>query len=299
MQPCCPRGTTDRRIYAKPGTIARALEGRWRANTKDLRFRDGPWRYSRRLRQDYPAQGWKIHVSATVLSAGDVLARARPVLAKHDAPFKVPARLELLAALNAGLGQFSQVGKFLTVYPRNDAEAINLARELHAATHGFHGPRIPFDTRYKKNSLVFYRYGSFFAKGRNGSGGKIVDPAGRVRADVRDRAHAVPKWLKDPFTKGRIKSKRLRLADSIGMELLPFKAIAQRGKGGVYQAVDLSVSPARLVLVKEGRRHGETDWLGQDGFARTEREGRVLRDLHRCGLPVLEPIREFTERGNH
>jgi hypothetical protein len=233
-----------------------------------------------------------------VLSASDVFSRALPILAKHDALFKVPARLEFLAALNSGLGQFSQVGKFLTVYPRDDAEAVDLARQLHATTRGLHGPKIPFDARYRKNSLVFYRYASFLGVGRDGAAATIVDNLGRARRDLCDRAHAVPKWLKDPFTKGLAKPRRLRFADSIGIDLLPFKALAQRGKGAVYQAADLSVSPARLVIIKEGRRHGETDWMDQDGFARIRREGRILRELRRRGLPVPEVLREFTERGN-
>lgn len=275
--------------------IAEAHERLWRDRIRSLRIRRHPWRYSRHLRCDDAPQGWKIHVAATVLSANDVFLRARPILAKHDAAFKVPDRLEFLAALNSGFSLFSQVGKFLTVYPRNDAEAVDLARELHAATRGLASPKVPFDVRYRKNSLVFYRYASFLDRDGNS---KIVDMQGRIRPDVRDRAHASPMWLRNPFNKGRAKSSGLRLKGSIRMGLVPCKALAQRGKGGVYQAVDLSVSPARLVILKEGRRHGETDWLGQDGFARVKGEGRVLRELRQRGLPVPAPLREFVQRGN-
>ena len=38
----------------------------------------------------------------------------------------------------------------------------------------------------------------------------------------------------------------------------------QRGKGGVYQALDLNVNPPRLCLIKEGRKHGELTWDGRD-----------------------------------
>jgi serine/threonine protein kinase len=171
-------------------------------------------------------------------------------------------------------------------------------QQLHAATRGLSGPKIPFDVRYRNNSLVFYRYGSFAPADPSGAGVTIRDPAGRLRRDVRDRAHAIPKWARDPFRTGTPKPARLRVAESIGIDLLPFKAVAQRGKGGVYEAVDLSISPPRLVIVKEGRRHGETDWRGYDGFARIQHEARALRLLRRRGLPVPAPLREFTERGN-
>ncbi len=137
-----------------------------------------------------------------------------------------------------------------------------------------------------------------YPAGRNGAVPTIIDPAGHVRLDARGRVHAIPKWAHNPFDKHRAKRPRLRISDSIGIDLLPFKALAQRGKGGVYQAVDLLASPARVVIIKEGRRHGETDWLDQDGFVPTQREARVLRSLLRRGLPVPELFREFTERGN-
>jgi Protein kinase domain len=269
----------------------------WLARTKRLSFSDGSWFYSRERRRDDPAQGWKIHVSATILSAHEVFGCIYPILRKSEVLFKVPCRLELLIFLNSGIPNFSQVGKFVTVYPQREGEAVDLARELHEATRGLTGPKIPFDVPYRKNSLVFYRYGSFSQAFRKSTRGVIIDPAGRTHRDVRDRVHAVPKWLSDPFQQRRRK-RIFRIASPIGSDFLPFKALAQRGKGGVYEAVDLSVSPARLVIVKEGRRHGETDWLGHDGFARTQHEARVLRLLRQRGLPVPEVIREFSKCGN-
>lgn len=256
---------------------------------------DGYWRYSRRPRRDEPRQGWKIHVSATILSAAEVFSRVHPILRKYDALFKIPARLELLSSLNAGLPDFSQVGKFLTVYPRSTIEAKTLARELHVATRGLSGPRIPFDLRYRPNSLVHYRYGSFRRSTKN-SGGVIRVPSGKLRADKRGPGRAVPAWLEDPFQSVRPKSARPR--GPIGLELLAYKVRSQRGKGGVYEALDLSVSPARRVILKEGRRHGETDSHGKDGSARVKQEARVLRSLRAAGLPVPRIFREFVQDGN-
>ena len=244
---------------------------------------------------DDPAQGWKLHVSATVFSALDVLGRAEPVLRRHNALFKVPRSLRLLNSFNAGLTQFSQVGKFLTVYPRSTDEAIHLAAELHLATRGLAGPRIPFEERYRRNSLVFYRYGSFGpAAGK--IAGTIRDAAGRRRRDERAFAKAIPSWLDDPFPKPRTKSRAT--AGPIGLDYLPLKVLRQRGRGGVYEAVDFSVSPTRLVIIKEGRRHGEPDRVGQDGYARLKREGWLLRRLASARVPVPQVLREFSQNGN-
>ena len=267
---------------------------RLQAQLENLPLVHGDWRYSRRPGRGDPSQGWKIHVSATVLSAAEVLRRVDPILRKCDAFYKVPSRPELLASLNSGLPDFSQVGKFLTVYPRSVEEATNLARELDKVTRGLPGPRIPFDAQYRKKSLVHYRYGAF----RSSSNGRdcICDLRGKRFPDLRAPGRAVPSWLEDPFNKRD--RKRTLPKGPIGVDLLAYKARAQRGKGGVYQALDLSISPPRLVMIKEGRRHGETDWSGADGYSRIRHEARVLRALERADVPVPKILREFVQNGN-
>jgi hypothetical protein len=268
---------------------------RWRALIRNLPLSDGNWAYSRLEREDDPAQGWKLHVSATILSAAEVFARVEPILRRSGAFFKVPCRLELLRSLNSGLGDFSQIGKFLTVYPRSHDEALKLARELHGATRGLPGPRIPFDARYRRGSLVYYRYGAFRSP-PGGRPGFIRAPGGKRYRDKRAPGRAVPHWMKDPFQKSPANNSKWR--GLISSELLVFKAKAQRGKGGVYEAVDLSVLPVRSVIIKEGRRHGETNWDGKDGYALIQHEAQVLRKLRKAGLPVPEILLEFTKNGN-
>lgn len=259
-----------------------------------MRLTDGQWLYSRRPAHDDPTQGWKLHVSATVCSAAEVFGRAKPILRKHRALFKVPRRLEFIIALNAGLSEFSQIGKFLTIYPRSTDEALTFARELHRATRGLAGPRVPFDAPYRTNSLVHYRYGAFRTAARKAAG-FIRGPAGLQR-DRRGPGQAVPEWLDDPFNPTRLKNRKT--TGPLGRDYIVYKTITQRGKGGVYEAVDISVSPARVVMIKEGRRHGETDTEGEDGYERVRHEAKVLRRLHSVHLPVPEVLREFCQNGN-
>ena len=275
--------------------IVRRESLRWLARIKHLPLTDGNWTYLRPARKSDPAQGWKLHISATILSATEVFARVEPILRKNDAFSKIPGNLELLRSLNSGLVDFSQIGKFLTVYPQSTSAALKLARELHRATRGLPGPRIPFDAQYCKDSLVFYRFGSFRSSGE-GAPGFIYAPGGRRYRDKRAPRQAIPRWLNDPFQKSRANTSKGH--GLISRELLVFKAKAQRGKGGVYEAVDLSVLPVRRVIIKEGRRHGETNWDGRDGRALVKHEARVLRELRKAGLPVPEIFRKFTQNGN-
>ena len=106
-------------------------------------------------------QGWKLHVSATILSATEVLRRVVPVLTDQRAAFKVAASFGCLADLNSGAGGYSQVGKFITVYPDSDESAVAIAKELEKATRGLAGPRVPTDQQLNDSSIVSYRYGGF------------------------------------------------------------------------------------------------------------------------------------------
>jgi class IV lanthipeptide synthase len=276
--------------------VAQELEGRWREQTSGLTTRDGFWIYSRQARKGDPVQGWKIHLAATVLSASEVFARALPILVQHNSLFKVPAKLAFLAQLNSGGAGFSQIGKFITIYTNSEGEAELLARKLHVATLGAVGPDIPFDSRYRKNSCVYYRYRAY-ANGRNGARTYVLAADGKPHLDRRAPGHAVPWWLKDPFNRPR-RPNRGRSRHPLGLEFLVHRAFAQRGKGGVFEALDLSTYPARFVVIKQGRRHGDTDWNGIDGYARVKREGKVLRLLHAAGISVPKVLREFTRGGD-
>src|SRR5215210_7948523 len=92
----------------------------------------------RKDRAETPEQGWKLHVSADPTSAEAVLRSALPVLLAEDASFKVVSSVLQLGLLNNGGGGLNQVGKFITVYPKDDEQAVRLAVALDEATRGLH-----------------------------------------------------------------------------------------------------------------------------------------------------------------
>lgn len=153
----------------------------------------------------YPDQGWKLHVSATPRTAGAVFAACWPILADARATFKViePGELAEMNGLNASR---SQVGKFLTVYPGSDAEAVQLAVKLHESTRGMAGPRIPSDRPLAPGSLVHYRYGGFVDQTVVTPEGELVpvihEPSGRPVPDRRKPWFQPPPWLLDPLRRG-------------------------------------------------------------------------------------------------
>jgi hypothetical protein len=260
-----------------------------------------PWCFSRGARADDAAQGWKLHVSATILSAKDVLHAIGPLLAADDLLFKGPRALRDLQSMNIGLfSAFTQVGKFVTVYPRTASESVSLANRLCSATSGFPGPAVPFEQAVRPDRNVFYRYGAFLQQADpDGVWDAIIrDPDGSAVEDRRDSWPPFPPWVKSPFPKIDGEKARWQADSPLATQVLVFEALSQRGKGGVYKALDLSVSPPRLCVVKEGRRHGETEWDGRDGAWRARHEGIVLTNLSSASISVPKPYLRWAENGH-
>lgn len=214
-----------------------------------------------------PDQGWKLHVSATPWSAAEVVGRVIPVILQYGVSCKVVGtRLQLLQ-LNNGHYGMGQVGKFITVYPANDDQALDLAVALDEATAGLRGPRIRSDRQLRPGSLVHYRYGTFRQPGRPSSGldgadkveaepqdatGDLRDSAGRLFADRRDHEfRPLFPCSVDPFEDRGVhipvKLRKPPIADRyLIVDVLGCSAV-----GAVYRAIDLGSSPPRLCVLKE------------------------------------------------
>lgn len=289
------------------GAKVQELNERWHelcARYLPVHTEGSVWRYSRDLEEGDPAQGWKLHVSATVLNAHRVLGKVSPLLSSRGVLFKAPSTLALLRRINSGLHHaYSQVGKIITVYPRTDGEAVRLARSLHRLTRGFAAPAVPFDLQYRSGSNVYYRYGGFKPLSIEHPDGTttqaIRDPQGNLVPDLRAPGRAKPEWAEDPFTTATPPRANPPEMTPLATTYRAFGALVQRGKGGVYRAVDFSAEPPRLCLLKEGRRAGELDWDGRDGRWRTRHEGRVLSLLRERGVSVPRVYAWFEAEGNY
>jgi serine/threonine protein kinase len=268
-----------------------------------LNPQDSIWRYSRVHSSADPVQGWKLHVAATVLSAVRVLQNVAPLLSDRRVLFKAPRSLDELEKLNSGVSYgYSQVGKFLTIYPQTTDDAVRLARELHKLTRRIENPDVPFDTKYRESSSVYYRYGGFRApeiETGNGEGIKALrTPDGKLVPDRRD-CKTNPTWITDPFPTNRRCERKPRRVSKLQTTFKAFEALTQRGKGGVYKAIDFTVTPARFCVLKQGRRHGEVSFDGRDGRWRVKHETYVLRSLRQGGVPVPIVYSSFPEENDH
>ena len=145
------------------------------------RWRDGNccWQFHAPSAAADVAQGWKVHVAVAVGEAAVFARTLAPLLAELRVPFKLPASLDAIAAINAGEGGAEQVGKIATLYPADDArarEAIHAVDRLWPASAA---PTIRTSLHVRPGSAVAFRFGAFDSRHR------VVDSRGIIHAAVR------------------------------------------------------------------------------------------------------------------
>ncbi|WP_329088065.1 class IV lanthionine synthetase LanL [Actinomadura citrea] len=300
----------DRALAAADGPLS------WKA------LRSGMWTHVRPENGECPQQGWKLHVSATPASAQDVLARSLPVLLAGRSMFKFAATRDHVAAMNARNTSRGHSGKFITVYPVDDDEAVRLAAELHVATAGLPGPRILSDRPYGPGSLVHYRYGAFVEVRRITNDGfyawVILDPDGKPVEDRRGATYTPPSWAACPFPQDVPPTEGQNGADAaggaggarkgtgqngtenrkgiqIGSRFTVHEAIRHTNKGGVYRATDTETGEA--IVIKEGRPHVDVDAKGRDTRDRLRTEARVLEAVEALAI-APRPVALFAQAGH-
>jgi serine/threonine protein kinase len=256
-------------------------------------------------------QGWKLHVSATVVSAPEVLKACAPILIEARTHFKFASNARSLLILNDRRCPRGSSGKFITAYPSNDGQLSDLAARLHQATVGIAGPVVLSDAPYLKGSLVHYRYGAFDGLEVLTNDGMyshcIIDPDGNPVEDRRPATFTPPPWAVSPFADPVTGSdpteevtpessgqsgNRIILHDRYEISV----AIRHSNGGGVYPARDRITGDD--VILKEARPHVGTDEFGRDAVDMLRHEACVLKHVAPLGIaPAL--LDEFTQESHY
>lgn len=281
------------RTSADDSTLVKVLEDALRGAGKADRWEaqtSGFWCYVNPKGHLRTSQGWKLHVSATSASAETVLIRSLPVLLKGRSTFKFASTIDNVAQLNARHTPRGYSGKFITIYPASDEEAVRLADALHEATVGLAGPRILSDRPYAPGSLVHYRYGAFIEERKISNDGfyawVIFDPDGNPVEDRRIGQYIPPPWAPCPFPNagenGISDANSGHRGVLIGDRFLVREAIRHSNRGGVYRAVDTDTDAD--VIIKEARPHVATEETGKDARDRLRAEARALEKVWPLGV---------------
>ena len=216
--------------------------------------RSGVWLHAEGPTKTVPIQGFKIHVSSAPDCAAEVLTAVGRECVARGIDFKCVAGPELHALQNGKNYHRSGGGKFITVYPPDDAAFVETIQALHERTsgQGFFGPYVLSDKRYRDSEIVFYRYGGMRTIRMLGVDGKksgvLLTPDGGFEPDVRNPYFTLPDWVEDPFPSEPEASDRV-LEDRFEVTA----ALATSNRGGVYEATDLVTGST--VILKEARPH--------------------------------------------
>jgi serine/threonine protein kinase len=254
-----------------------------------------PWIYAHPRGPALPQQGWKLHISSYTSTAAETFRRALPPLVAEGVGFKVIGSLGWLAGLNRGAAGLSQVGKAITVYPRDEGSALEVAAALAAATRGMCGPRIPSDRAYADGDVLFYRYGGFGDLQMQTRLGDVVlalrNPDGTLVPDLRGATPYMPPWGNDPFQQNGLAAAH-PLAATVAGRYRPVMTLAHSPAAVIQLALDVAV-PRVCVLKRAQTRPADHDIEADDGGLRLRREIDVLTRL--SGQDVAPAILDVVE----
>ncbi|MFI5960889.1 class III lanthionine synthetase LanKC [Streptomyces asoensis] len=244
-----------------------------------------------------PAQGWKIHASATRANADDVARIVWDYCVPRRIPFKFVPGPHLLHLRNTKYAGRDTSGKFVTVYPDDEERLHTVLRELGALLEGFEGPYILTDLRWGEGPL-YVRYGAFARRYVVDDRGSLVlavlDGEGTLVPDRRAPSFQVPQWVTlPPFLEPHLAARNTTTVGELPYRIE--KALHFSNGGGVYAGTD--TRDGRKVVLKEGRPHAGLAADGADAITRLEREKQALEAV--AGTGVVPEVRDWFTLGDH
>jgi len=244
-----------------------------------------------------PPQGWKIHISACLDNAERVLNRVYDYCVSRGLSFKFLRSPRILLMRNSKYAPRAASGKFITIYPQDEAELELACKELAELLAGEPGPYILSDLRYGAGP-VYVRYGGFAARYCHSADGQVVpaieNPEGTLVPDRRDPVFHVPDWVTLPS----FLAPHLAARNATTTKDLPYqieRVIHFSNGGGLYVGRDTRTG--ERVVLKEARPHAGLDAAGEDAVARLRREADVLRRL--ADVPQVPRVHDEFTLGEH
>lgn len=244
-----------------------------------------------------PPQGWKVHASASLAAAEEVLTTVWDYCIANRIHFKFVRSRQLLLLRNGKQASREGSGKFITIYPADEEELERVLTDLGGALDGRPGPYILSDLRWGAGPL-FVRYGGFAERYCIGANGEMVlaiaDSDGQLVPDRRGATFQVPPWVTLPS----FLEPHLAARNGATVEELPYRfesALHFSNGGGVYAGRD--VRTQEPVVIKEARPWAGLSADGLDAVARLRREREILGRLD--GLGVAPAARDHFTVGEH
>ncbi|MES5397972.1 class III lanthionine synthetase LanKC [Bacillus amyloliquefaciens] len=237
-----------------------------------------PWKFYNNPNHTLKEQGWKIHVSATMNNAQDILEVVSQIIFKHQIPFKHIKDKQSLFNMNSKHGNRTSSGKFIAIYPSSNNMFFRLLNELYEELkHYENGPYILNDKSWK-DSNIYYRYGAF--KNIYNERGElcIKDENGNLIPDNRQPYYKIPEFVSDFDQYLDSKNNLLDTQDVSNFNDYEFQGVLRfNNGGGIYTGI--RKSDGKKVVIKEGRPKVGLDGQFNDAIDRVNIEYEALNKL--------------------
>lgn len=254
------------------------------------------WTYVMCQRHTFPDQGWKIHITARLEDAQMLLFDVASFLFEHQVSFKFVPSPKAWINKNSKYANRAFSGKFITVYPSDEADFCSLLEKLERVTEPYEaGPYILNDKQWR-GSNVFYRYGGMKRMVAE-INGELVDaiqkPDGTYIPDQRIPGFVLPDFVAEPdFVRDHNVTPKLEESNPFNAFHV-IEALHFSDAGGVYRAE----RNGRTLVLKEGREQAGFDGHGIDGYHRNRDEYQILKHLTNVGGVV--PVGEYFTAWRH
>ena len=244
-----------------------------------------------------PTQGWKIHASACLDNAEQIVEPIWEYCIREGIAFKFIRSRQLLFLRNMKYADRGYSGKFVTIFPVDEQQLERILGDLAPALEGQASPYILSDLRWGQGPL-YVRYGGFrerFCVGPNGElEAAIEDGDGELIPDRRGAVFQLPPGVElPPFLAPHLEARNSDTLADLPYE--PRSALHFSNGGGVYLGVDTRTG--EQVVLKEARPHAGLGRDERDAVARLQRERDTMRRLD--GLGLAPAVRDYFEIGGH
>lgn len=212
-----------------------------------------------------PDYGWKIHLSGTIKNANYILKRFLEFKNKYselEFNYKVIKSIDDLNAMNSGIYGYSQIGKMITIYPKQSQFHL-VCKRLHTFFKGTVSVSVPSDYQYKYGSNVFYRYGTI----KND----------KFKIDKRDKKLRPPKILEPDYSRKRL--------SRFPKNIVVIGSLAKKGDEQTYLGVDLNTR--KQIVIRMASPLSNLDITGEDSLDRLENEYEFLSEHKERGFEKI------------
>ncbi|HFI5584669.1 TPA: hypothetical protein ACGQTX_002950 [Raoultella ornithinolytica] len=211
-------------------------------------------------------EGWKFYIPLSLNHAGAIIRTVALYLYGNQVAFKYIKNTETLKIINSGVGGYTQIGKNIVIYLNPPDEGF--LRDLSSLLSNFSKdyPIPPHANRLFNGERIFYRFGSYRSSYNLQDKDQFLD---RINFDDKKIFFSDIKTEKE-FTN----------VDQMLLDYPVIECISQRGKGGVFLALNIKSEFYSEVILKIAYIHGEENEYGVDGVQLLKNEETALKKIN-------------------